>query len=264
MKRFVLLLAVLCLSACAQKETFIRRPSHLKHGLGHRKEFSYRGMRMDFIHVAKNLPTSFDWRLKGGVTPVKDQGQTGDCWAFSSTAAFESAILIKTKWSLSLSEQYLNDCNPYGYDGETGGDFPIINLQKNPGQPLEAKYPFLGHDAVCKKNVPLVGHLSNWAFIGGYEGANPSPAQIKTALIQYGPVVVDVAVDNAFQEYGSGILNSCDGDEINHMVLIVGYNDAGGYWIVKNSWGTSWGEKGFIRMKYGCDKVGESAAYVQY
>ena len=200
----------------------------------------------------------------GGVTPVKDQGQTGDCWAFASTAGFESAVLIKSKQTVSLSEQYLNDCNSDGYNGTQGGDFPILDLMVNPGQALESDYPFAAQDQSCNTSAPMWGHLSSWKYIGGQESAQPSVDQIKSALLQYGPIVVDVAVDDSFQAYSGGVLNSCGGAQINHMVLIVGYNDDGGYWIVKNSWGASWGENGFIRIQYGCDQIGETAAYVVY
>ena len=262
---FLFLVLFFSMAQAEGAETFIRKNYHVQHGTGlvHKMNRSSVSM-MDEIRPLVSLPASYDWRNMGGVTPVKDQGSTGDCWAFASTAGFESAVLIRDKKTVSLSEQYLNDCNPNGYNGSLGGDFPILDFMVNPGQALESDYPFAGQDQSCNTSAPVWGHLASWTYIGGAESAKPSADQIKSALLQYGPVVVDVAVDDSFQAYGGGVLNTCGSADINHMVLIVGYDDAGGYWIVKNSWGKGWGESGFLRIQYGCDQIGETAAYVVY
>jgi len=197
-----------------------------------------------------DLPTSVDWRLKNAVTPVKDQGQCGSCWAFSTTGSLEGAFAIKTGTLTSLSEQELVDCSDsYGNEGCNGGlmdeafEYVIAN-----GLCTEASYPYTAADGTCKSKCTSAidkGDLSS------YKDLPQDESQFMTAVAQQ-PVSIAIEADSmGFQFYLSGVFdNSGCGTNLDHGVLIVGYGTDSGkdYWIVKNSWGGSWGEKGYIRM----------------
>jgi len=188
-----------------------------------------------------------DWVAKGKVVGVKDQGQCGSCWAFSATGAIESAWAISGQSLTSLSEQQLVDCaGSFGNQGCNGGlmDYAFQYIISNNGQASEAAYPYRGVDSSCKSQ-PSVAKISSFKDVTqGDEGA------LMTAL-QSGPVSVAVEADQmAWQFYSGGVLDdpSC-GTNLDHGVLLVGAGtDGKDYWNVKNSWGTSWGEKGFIRL----------------
>ena len=184
-----------------------------------------------------------DWTVAERVTDVKNQGQCGSCWAFSATASFESAILIAhgAKFDVSLSEQQLVDCagGKYGNQGCNGGwmdsafDYIIDN-----GITESEDYPYVARDQACKKNGGIVK-------MKGYTDT-PGCTDLVNALAAR-PISVAVDASN-WSPYRSGILSSC-GKNVNHGVLLVGVSDT--FWKIKNSWGTSWGDKGFIRISPG-------------
>jgi len=195
---------------------------------------------------AKAAPTSVDWRSKGAVTPIKDQGQCGSCWAFSTTGSVEGAYQIANDNLISLSEQQLVDCSKNGNQGCNGGlmdtAFEYI-IQK--GITSEDAYPYTARDGSCKKFTAEVK-------ISGYTDVAPNNENALQTAVAIGPVSVAIEADQAcFQFYSSGILdNAACGTQLDHGVLAVGYGtlSSTNYWIVKNSWGTSWGESGYIRM----------------
>ena len=199
-----------------------------------------------------SLPASVDWRLKGAVAPVKDQGQCGSCWAFSTVAAVEGINQIKTNKLVSLSEQELIDCDTEQNNGCNGGlmDYAFEFIKKNGGITSEAAYPYAAEDGSCaaEKNVPVV-------TIDGHENvpANDENALLKAVANQ--PVSIAIEASGFdFQFYSEGVFTGSCGTELDHGVAIVGYGKTQHgtkYWIVRNSWGPDWGEKGYIRMLRG-------------
>ncbi|XP_007048674.2 PREDICTED: senescence-specific cysteine protease SAG39 [Theobroma cacao] len=202
------------------------------------------------------VPSAMDWRQKGAVTPVKDQGQCGCCWAFSAVAAMEGINMITTGKLISLSEQELVDCDTKGEDqGCQGGlmDDAFKFIQKNQGLTTETDYPYKGVDGTCNTNK----EANHAAKINGYEDV---PANSETVLLKaVANQPVSVAIDAGgfeFQFYSGGIFTGACGTQLDHGVTAVGYgvgDDGTKYWLVKNSWGTSWGEKGYIRMQRDVD-----------
>ena len=227
------------------------------------------------------LPSSFSW-LSNGVTPIKDQGNCGGCWAFSIVGPLESQILLQGGGTVDLSEQYLLSCNLSGYNCN-GGWFDAQNYhmdwsgQNNngPGAVLNASDPYAeynytrGPDATCGGTYDHPYTLTSWAYVGS-EYAVPSTDAIKQAIYTYGPVSVAVCAQELFQNYSGGIFNtseSCGSDVINHAVVLVGWNDnngTDGYWILRNSWGTSWGMAGYMYIGYGVSQVGYGANFIEF
>ncbi|KAK3017852.1 hypothetical protein RJ639_004544 [Escallonia herrerae] len=201
----------------------------------------------------ESVPLSVDWRKNGAVNAVKDQGQCGSCWAFSTIVAVEGINQIKTKKLVSLSEQELVDCDTGENEGCNGGlmDLAFDYIKKKGGITTENNYPYRAEDGRCdasKENSPAVS-------IDGHEDvpAKNEDALLKAAANQPIAVAID-AGGSDFQFYNEGVFNGDCGTELDHGVAIVGYGttlDGTKYWIVRNSWGPEWGEKGYIRMKRG-------------
>jgi len=196
-------------------------------------------------------PASVDWRTKGYVTPVKNQGQCGSCWSFSTTGSTEGAHFKKTGKLVSLSEQNLVDCSkPEGNMGCNGGlmDQGFTYIIKNGGIDTEESYKYTAKDGQCHFNKDNVGATISECF----DVKQQSEADLETALASVGPI--SVAMDahlRSFQLYKSGIYHDkhCSSTRLDHGVLAVGYNnDSNGksYWIVKNSWGAAWGHEGYF------------------
>ncbi len=209
------------------------------------------------------LPTNFDWRDEaGGLTPIKNQGQCGSCWAFGTVAVFENLLKIRDNVTKSLSEQQLVSCNDQGWSCN-GGEF-AHDMHVNPGAALTSDFPYTASDSDCKPGLTYTGQIQSWAYISGSADSTPTTEQIKQAIHDDGPVSITVSATDSFQAYSGGIYNANDGSETNHLVALVGYNDDGQYWILRNSWGASWGEDGYMRIKYGTNSVAQQAAFVNY
>jgi hypothetical protein len=192
-------------------------------------------------------PNDIDWRQKGAVTPVKNQGQCGSCWSFSATGAIEGWAAATGKGLKSLSEQQLVDCSgSVGNQGCNGG-WPnkAISYLAAHGSCSEASYPYTARDGSCKGCSAVL--KPNGAGTGSGEA---TLAGQLSAL----PVSVCVDASGGFQHYQSGVFSGPCGTQINHAILAVGYT--GSYWIVKNSWGTGWGSQGYIYMARGKNLCG--------
>ncbi len=208
-----------------------------------------------------NGRASYDWRDHNGVTAVKDQANCGSCWAFATTGMVESAILIYDGLNRDLSEQQLVSCNNEGYGCDGGWFLPQHYM--NPGGILETCMPYQASDSVpCSE-----ASCDKVAFIDGYDEINDSVTSIKNALVD-GPVAVAFYVYDDLYYYSGGCYSHGSASGVNHGVVIVGYDDAecsgDGAWIVKNSWGTDFGENGFFKIKYGDCNIGYGATRVYY
>jgi KDEL-tailed cysteine endopeptidase len=202
-----------------------------------------------YTSTATTAPSSIDWRQKNAVTSVKDQGQCGSCWTFSSTGASEGAWAIAKGQLIDLSEQQLVDCATgisYGSHGCNGGQMEGADKYLiEHGQCTLASYPYTAKDGKCQ-TCTSVAHFTSCSDV------KPNDQISLKGATAMQPVSVALSADSRyFQSYTGGILDaSACYTELNHGVLIVGYGVDNGvkYWNVKNSWSASWGEHGYIRI----------------
>jgi len=210
----------------------------------------------------KNPQVTIDWRNSGAVTPIKDQGACGACWAFSATANIESRWQIAGNTLVSLSDGELNQCSTNGInDGCEGGwmDDAFDWVISNGGQNSEANYPYTSGNGVtgsCRTSL-----ISTYiAKIRDYDQIVSSESSMATYLSKS---PISVAVDaSTWQTYRSGIMSNCPAGQINHGVVIVGAQTTASspYWIIKNSWGTTWGQAGYMQLAYGSNQCYITAA----
>merc|ERR1719183_1936529 len=212
----------------------------------------------DMSLLTAAAPKSIDWSQKGAVTPIKNQGQCGSCWAFSTTGSVEGAYQIATGNLVSLSEQDLVDCDKVDH-GCQGGlmDNAFNFIIKNGGICSDAELPYQGVDGqcpspACKNAVTITGHVD----------VPKMNEDALVAAIGKNPVSVAIEADKpAFQMYKSGVFNNTGcGTQLDHGVLAVGYGTVNGqdYYKVKNSWGAAWGDQGYIYMARGSNMCGIS------
>lgn len=220
----------------------------------------------DDINVLNNnlqcydLPSSIDWREKGAVTTPKDQGSCGSCWSFSTTGSLEGAFAIKTGNLTSFSEQQLVDCDNFLHGGTDNGcngglmenAFNWIN--KNGGLCAEDTYKYVSgitlKEGVCEKKCSLIPDSKVFRVVK----VTPNSDLAMMNALTKGPVSIAIEADQSgFQLYHSGVFTSSCGTNLDHGVLLVGYGSENGqdYYIMKNSWGTSWGQNGFALLGRG-------------
>jgi len=216
---------------------------------GYKPELRRGRLSLKDLRVNAYPTGSIDWVEKGAVTGIKDQGQCGSCWSFSTTGSVEGIVQIKAGHLTSLSEQQLMDCSfSYGNLGCAGGlmDNAFKYVQAN-GLCTEAAYPYTAKDGTCKASSCTVSKDSK---ISGYKDVTHTENALGAAVDNQ-PVSIAIEADQSgFQLYKSGVFCGVCGTSLDHGVLAVGYGTEGtdDYWKVKNSWGTTWGEKGYIRV----------------
>jgi cathepsin L len=204
---------------------------------------------------------SFDWRNLNKVTPVRNQGGCGSCWAFTAMGAYEGSYLIRNNKAIDTAEQQILNCTGAGSCG--GGWWAgVFNYLAPTGTATEASYLYTANDKPCQAGIATPYHAITWGYVKD-DGGIPTVSQLKQALCQYGPLAVAVRVTGAFQAYSGGVFNENAPGNINHGVTLIGWDDDKGAWLIKNSWGTGWGMNGYMWIAYGSNKIGDGAAWVQ-
>lgn len=229
----------------------------------------------------------FDWRTTSTVTVIEDQGACGDCWAFATAGAFEASLYWQSNQTTSLtkeppdhdaSEQQILDCTtpaqPATNSCQGGWHDDALDYLKRSGLFQRSKYSQGSYTAAKAQQCRVQGSpsyfISNWDYVGN--GVVPTDAAIKAALCAHGPVVT--AVDSTgWDDYKGGVYvgkasknltwNNIQQSDIDHEVVIVGWDNSQAAWIIKNSWGSNWGDKGFMLLKQGTANVGFNAAWVE-
>jgi len=238
--------------------------------------------------IVKDIPTSINWVTQGKVSPVKNQAQCGSCWTFSLTGAIESAYAIKNNAdpkNLLLSEQAIVDCSkncsnvdPYGPICNQGcsGGWPwaaLTDVIRWGGLPTEDAYPYTAQDGTCQLSgkavkAPPTGY--NCLSGPNQQGGPADEAVAMPTALAAGPLSIALNA-NLFMSYSSGVItgpaSSCPNNQLDHAVLLVGYDtDAATntpYWLIKNSWDVSWGENGYVKMIRGTGLCGVNAGVMQ-
>jgi C1A family cysteine protease len=210
-------------------------------------------------------PSASAWSWKEYLAPAKSQKSCGSCWAFASVAVVEAAENILNGKVLDLSEQHVVDCaeSDTGWDyGDCRGGYTsrVYEYYQRVGIPAESDVPYQARDATCNKNAESETRLANWGFVHEW-GGQASIDEIKAALCKYGPVSSSVAVTPLFRAYTGGVFDEMSASFTNHAVVIVGWDDDKGAWLMRNSWDTWWGEDGHMWIKYGSNSIGKSAVW---
>lgn len=201
-------------------------------------------------HEETESSGSVDWTTKGAVTPVKNQGQCGSCWSFSTTGGLEGAWQISSGQLTSMSEQQFVDCDKSSMGCNGGSMATAFSWAEKQNIATEASYPYTAQDGSCKSSFSTAipsGGVTGYKSVGSLF-FKATVAKLESA-IDLGPVSIAIEADQtSFQHYTGGVLSGNCGTNLDHGVLAVGYNSAEGYWLVKNSWGNTWGDQGYIKL----------------
>jgi hypothetical protein len=215
--------------------------------------------------LPKATPSVYDCIALGIVGPIKDQAQCGSCWDFSGTGMVESAQfqagVAKADGSFQLSEQYTLDC--YQNGGCNGDDnTTVLDHAKSVGLPTTASYgPYTQQAGQCLYTSQQLYKIANWGFLGSQTGV-VDVQSIKNGMASYGPIGCAIAADDAFENNPPGTVFQGSGStEIDHDIILVGWDDSKGAWKLRNSWGTSWCDAGYCWIAYGANLVGTEAVW---
>ncbi|NLE44228.1 MAG: hypothetical protein GX620_05870 [Chloroflexi bacterium] len=228
---------------------------------------------------AAALPAAYNWcTAHGGCPAVRDQGQCGSCWAFATVAPLEAWVRYAGGvTNVNLSEQYLVSCNVDGWNCTVGGWYAHkyhLNVYSPPeteaGAVLESAFPYQANDVACGGPYGHPYRIASWQYVGTSSSVAATSA-IKQAIYDRGPVPASVCVGPQFSNYSGGVFATdergvCDiqDSSTNHGIVLVGWDDAQGVWILRNSWGPEWGESGYMRITYGTSRVGYAANSIVY
>lgn len=208
--------------------------------------------------------SAFSWRDK--LTPVKYQGSCGSCWAFSTTAVLEATEILVNQTTLDLAEQQLVNCVSNKYTGDNCRGNQVWDawdfLERN-FDATEQALPYAGVMSSCNAKLGSQYRIQAWDFVSSYDVSSPSVDDIKAAIVAHGPVVGIVRATQAFHHYTDGIFDEDDRGPLNHAIVLVGWDDARHAWHLRNSWGTDWGEDGYMWIKYGSNQVGSWATWAE-
>ena len=235
-------------------------------------------MWKSFKDVKMAIPDKLD--LRPGLSQIENQGSCGSCWSFSLTSTHRDGFALAGKDPGRLSQEWLVDNSTYAA-GCNGGYFDSASDFVTPGgQPLYSACPYKNGNGKCAKDLPFAAHITGW-FMLGEKGTGPTVKDIEVYMAKAGkPISIGVAAGTGrWQSYSGGVYNACKAGELDHMINIVGWDNEGaqfdaegnlppgkGVWILRNSWGKSWGEAGYMRTKMSdaagkrCNNVAEEAA----
>jgi C1A family cysteine protease len=217
--------------------------------------------------MATPLPASWDSRTLGWIGPIKDQSACGSCWDFSGTGmvevAYNKAGVGGGAGQFILSEEYTLSCQRNG--GCNGDDnVTVLDIAKSHGLPLTADYgPYTARPGTCNfKPQMTLYKIDDWGFADGSGGSGIAPVDaIKAAIMQYGCVGSAIAADSAFENISPGQVFSGHYSNINHDIILAGWDDAKGAWLLRNSWGLSFADQGYCWIKWGANQVGTEAVW---
>jgi len=255
-----------------EKLASLKVPTNLAQQISAQNAFAVRRLKelptmAPIITSCSSTASSFDWRKLGAVTPVKDQGYCGSCWAFGTIGPFEGSWRIINNETIIASEQDVLDCSKKGNCAY--GGWSAFQYLVDKGVAAEANYPYHHTDGTCKTSVARPYKADTWGYVGNDHNI-PSVAALKQALCAYGPLWVTVRATPAFQAYKSGVFDEHDSRQINHAITLIGWDDSKKAWLIKNSWGTGWGdvcgygaERGYMWISYTSNSIGYGAAWVR-
>lgn len=208
---------------------------------------------------SSELPTRYDLRdvLGSKLNPARNQGMCGSTWAISATDAMEIAVALEQDVQVQLSAQQLVSCEK-GSHGCSGG-YMAPSYTVTHGISLEKDYPYQGIGSPCRE-VPAHTKAARWVRLS--ESGTPDVSVIKKAVLEHGAVTVSVNASN-WGDYKGGIFDRCENRSINHTVNIIGWDNPTRTWIIRNMWGTHWGEKGYMQITWNCNQIGFDAYYVE-
>lgn len=214
----------------------------------------------EFFAQGVGLPRQFNWQDKG-LSGVENQGSCGSCAAMATASVLEDNVILATGKEIDFSEQYLLDWGKAGGDGQScqgGWNYHDYHFKKGlKGAILERDYPYKARDQSPRQATP-VDSIREWRELSN------DVESIKHAIYNYGPVWTSVYATSEMQSYRSGVFRKCQQGQSNHAVTLVGWNDDGRYWVMKNSWGTNWGDNGYMKIPYNCNNIGYASNFIVY
>jgi len=214
-------------------------------------------------------PGNTAWSWKEYVEEPRSQGACGSCWAFATLSVFEAAERIVNNLGLDFSEQHIVDCAHatgfYGSDEDAGscrGGYMhmVFDYLEEEGAALEDKVPYQAKELTCNPDNATKHKVAAWGFVDQWSKV-PSTAKLKESICKHGPAAVAVHVNESFRMYAGGVYDDNVDAQVNHAVVLVGWDDLRGAWLLRNSWGTWWGEDGYMWIKYGSNNVGAQAVW---